>query len=156
MIRRILIPTDGSACSERAVRHGLELARALDAEVTFLFAIEDPTRTLFSAPELAPYHPGLFTSLKEDGEEALARARQLANRAGVISDTLLIERKRPVDAIHDVEADYDLVVLGTHGRRGFDRFVFGSVAEGALRRSEVPYLMVRGGEDADDPGSRPE
>ena len=150
MIRRILIPTDGSGCSERATEHGLELAQALDAEVTFLFAVEDPTATMYAAPELAVYREDLFDGLKASGVEVLKQARYLADRAGVTCETVLVEHKRPVDAIHEAEADHDLVVLGTHGRRGFDRFVFGSVAEGALRRSEIPYLMVRGRPDASD------
>lgn len=144
MIRRILIPTDGSACSEGAIRHGLELAQELDAEVTFLFAIEDPAATMYAAPELVGYRQEMIDALRAAGVEALARARRMADKAGVASETTLVENERPVTAIHEAEADHDLVVMGTHGRRGFDRFVFGSVAEGALRRAEVPYLMVRG------------
>lgn len=144
MIRRILIPTDGSGCSEGAIRQGLELAQALDAEVTFLFVIEDPAATMYAAPELVGYHQELIDSLRSAGSEALARAKKMADKSGVASETVLVEHERPVSAIHAAEAEHDLVVMGTHGRRGFDRFVFGSVAEGALRRSEVPYLMVRG------------
>lgn len=149
MIRRILIPTDGSSCSERAVQQGLELAQALDARVTFLFAVEDPAATMYAAPELTAYRQDLLDSLKAAGEDALSRATDLAERAGVRSERLLVEHTRPVDAIHEAEVDHDLVVLGTHGRRGFDRMVFGSVAEGALRRSQIPYMMVRSGRDAD-------
>jgi nucleotide-binding universal stress UspA family protein len=149
MIRRILIPTDGSTCSERAVQQGLDLAQALGADVTFLFAVEDPAATMYAAPELTAYRQDLLDSLRAAGEDALARATELANRAGVVSEKLLIEHIRPVDAIHEAEVDHDLVVLGTHGRRGFDRVVFGSVAEGALRRSQIPYMMVRSGRDAE-------
>jgi nucleotide-binding universal stress UspA family protein len=149
MIRRILIPTDGSSCSEQAVQQGLELAQALGADVTFLFAVEDPAATMYAAPELTAYRQDLLDGLRAAGEGALARATELANRAGVVSEQMLVERVRPVDAIHEAEIDHDLVVLGTHGRRGFDRFVFGSVAEGALRRSQIPYMMVRSGRDVE-------
>lgn len=142
MFKRILMPTDGSACSEVAVRQGLALARALGAEVTFLYALEDPATTVY-APDVVSYQPALYESMKQAAQEALAQALALADEAGVAAQTLLAERTYPVKAIHEAEADFDLVVMGTHGRRGFNRLMFGSVAEGALRRSETPYLMVR-------------
>ena len=55
----------------------------------------------------------------------------------------LTENRDPVQAIHEAEAEADLVIMGTHGRRGFNRWVFGSVAEGALRRSDKPFLLIR-------------
>ena len=71
MIRRILIPTDGSTCSERAVQQGLDLAQALGADVTFLFAVEDPAATMYAAPELTAYRQDLLDSLRAAGEDAL-------------------------------------------------------------------------------------
>ena len=142
MYKRILIPTDGSACSELAVQQGLTLAKALGADVTFLYALEDPT-TVFYTPEGATHTAGLYDSFKEGAEEVLAQAAAAAAVHGVKASTLLAERQHPAQAIHEAEENADLVVMGTHGRRGFNRLVFGSVAEEALRLSERPYLMVR-------------
>lgn len=149
MYRRILIPTDGSACSEPAIRQGLALARQLGAEVTFLYALEDPIRALY-APEAAAYRPELYAAMKRLAQEALASAENQAREAGVDATTVLAELTGPVAAIHEAEGNVDLVVMGTHGRRGFDRLVFGSVAEGALRRSTKPYLMVRAEQDGNE------
>lgn len=142
MFKRILMPTDGSACSDLAIQKGLVLAKALDADVTFLYALEDPFTTIYAA-EVAAYQPELYESMKKAAQGALESAKALADEAGVRASVALVERTHPVKAIHSAEKDADLVVMGTHGRRGFNRLMFGSVAEGALRRSKKPYLMVR-------------
>lgn len=142
MFERILMPTDGSACSESAIGQGLQLAKALQAEVTFLYALEDPVTTFYAA-EVAAYQPKLYASMKEAAQGALERAKTLADQAGVAAKGVLVERTHPVQAIHDAEKDVDMVVMGTHGRRGFNRLMFGSVTEGALRRATRPYLILR-------------
>ncbi|ADI14913.1 universal stress protein [Truepera radiovictrix] len=146
-MKRMLMPTDGSACSEAAIRQGLTLAKALGATVTFLYALEDPALPMYATPGALAYEPQLYEDLKRAAEEALARAQVLAQEAGVPCQVQLAERQHPVEAIHKAEDAHDLVVMGTHGRRGFNRFVFGSVAEGALRRAKKPYLMIRHPED---------
>lgn len=145
MYDRILIPSDGSACSEEAVRRGLNLAKALGSQVTFLAVVEDPS--VAYAPEVAHYQPELYAAQKSAAAADLERLLQLAKAEGVDATTQLAEHERPADAIHVAEADHDLIIMGTHGRRGFNRLVFGSVAEAALRRSEKPYLMVRSPDD---------
>lgn len=140
MFKHILIPTDGSACSEYALKKGLVLAQQLGAEATFLHALQD--NTLYT-PTSAAYPPKVYEGLKTKSQEALAWAQALADEAGVEARAVLIEIKHPVEAIGEVEQDTDLVVLGTHGTRGFNRFRFGSVAEDALRRSQKPYLTFR-------------
>lgn len=142
-MKRILMPTDGSACSETAIRQGLPYAQALGAEVTFLYVLEDFTVPLYATPGVMTWQPELYKEFKKAAQEALERAEALATEAGVPCQAQLAERQHPVDAIHEVERAHDLVIMGTHGRRGFDRFMFGSVAEGALRRAEKPYLMIR-------------
>jgi nucleotide-binding universal stress UspA family protein len=142
MYKRILMPTDGSTCSEAAIRQGLQLAKDLKAEVTFLYALEDPVTTIY-APEVVSYQPELYEQLKKAAQDALDRAKKIADELGVSATLLLVERKHPTEAIHEAEKDYDLIVMGTHGRRGFNRWMFGSVAEGVLRRAKTPCLMLR-------------
>ena len=141
--KRVLMPTDGSPCSEAAVRRGLGFARALGAEVTFLDAVEDPLTPLGTSPYDLAYRTDLYDDLKDAAREALARAARMAQEAGVPCRTVLVEREHPVRAIHAAERDADLVVMGTHGRRGFNRLLFGSVAEEALHGSHKPYLILR-------------
>ena len=144
MYKRILMPTDGSDCSDMAIKHGLSLAKALGAEVIFLYALEDPFTTVYAA-EFATYQPQLYEELRASAQATLDKAEAFANELGVRATTVLSEHKHPVQAIHEAEAKADLVVMGTHGRRGFNRVMFGSVAEGALRQSSKPYLMVKSG-----------
>ncbi len=139
MYRRILIPTDGSPCSDVAIDSGLGLAAELGAEVTFLHAVEPP---LELAAEAAPYAAQMYTDLLERGRDVLREAKDRATDGGVDADILLAERARAPRAILDIEDDYDLVVMGTHGRRGFNRWMFGSVAEEVLRRSTTPCLLI--------------
>lgn len=147
MFDKILIPTDGSATAGKAARKGLELAKNLGSKVTFLHALENPLVAGYAAPEALPYSAQLYEDLKQAAEGILEDAKALGDKHGVKVDTKLVENRRPADAIHDLEDDYDLVILGTHGRRGVDRWMFGSVAEAAVRRSSQPYLLIRSDEE---------
>lgn len=143
MYQRILMPTDGSACAEQAMEHGLELARLMNAEVTFLHVLENPLTSGYATPETLPYSAQLYQDLKDAANQILQRAAVRAESLGVKATTKLVENRDPVQAIHEAEEGHDAVVMGTHGRRGFNRWMFGSVAEGALRRSSKPFLLVR-------------
>lgn len=143
MYERILMPVDGSACSQRALDEGLRLAAELDADVVLLHAIEDPLAMGYATPESLPYAAKLAEDLKAEAERILERANARAEELGVRATTRLVEHRDPIDAIHDAESEVDLVVIGTHGRRGMQRWMFGSVTEGALRRSTKPFLIVR-------------
>ncbi len=143
MYKTILIPTDGSNCSEQALKEGLALAHTLSAKVLLLHAVEDPIRTVYASPELINYQPELYRAVKHTGEQILQRAESLAQDKAVEYSTKLIEHSSPADAILNSEADADLIVIGTHGRQGFNRFVFGSVAEAVMRRATTPCLIVR-------------
>ena len=143
MYRKILIPTDGSACANHAVAEALELAKAIGAEVTFLYALENPLTTGTASPEALPYSAQLWEDLKAMANEALESAVEAAKAAQVKATAVRVDNRAPVQAILEAEGDHDLVVMGTHGRRGFNRWMFGSVAEGALRRSKRPFLLIR-------------
>lgn len=143
MYETILIPVDGSACSQAALRHGLGLAKALGSSVTFLQAVEDPAVTLYRIPEAAPYQPELYAALKREAEANLEAALERAEAEGIEAQTLLAERQDPIRAIQDAALVHDLIVMGTHGRRGVSRLMFGSVAEGVLRQASKPCLLIR-------------
>jgi nucleotide-binding universal stress UspA family protein len=143
----ILIPTDGSSTSDKAIEKGLELARLAGARVTFLHVLENPLVSGYATPEAMPYAAQLYQDLRVSGEQILKQALAKAEAQGVQATTRLVEDGDPVKAIVDASKDHDAVVMGTHGRRGFNRWMFGSVAEGALRRADKPFLLVRGAED---------
>lgn len=148
MYQHILMPTDGSACAHTAIREGLRLARVLGARVTFVHVLENPLSVAYAAPEAVAYSAQLQEDLRAGADRVLREAKALAEEAGVEAETRLLERHDPASAIREASEDFDLVVMGTHGRRGFDRWMFGSVAEGALRGSSKPFLLLRGDDGA--------
>ncbi len=150
MYDRMLIPTDGSVTARKAAREGLRLAKDHGSRVTFVHVLENPLLAGYAAPEALPYSANLYQDLKRAAGEILDEALELAKEAGVEAGAELIENRRAADAILDLAKEHDLVVMGTHGRKGFDRFVFGSVAELTLRRCPVPVLVLRGGDEPDE------
>ena len=142
MYKTILMPIDGSPCSEQAVRHGLELAQALSARVHFLYVLENPAQAIWITPESVPYGLELLEDLKRVGEEAVKKAQALAQEMGVEA-TGEVKEGLPVPTIVEESAKYDLLVMGTHGRTGLDKLLLGSVTEGVLHRTRTPTLVVR-------------
>jgi nucleotide-binding universal stress UspA family protein len=147
MYRKILVPTDGSACAQHAVHEAVELAKAIGADVTFLYALENPLTTGSASPEALPYSAQLWEDLRAMADEALEAATAVASTAGVHAKAIRVDNRAPVQAILEAEGEHDLVIMGTHGRRGFNRWMFGSVAEGALRRAQRPFLLIRSPEE---------
>jgi len=135
MYRRILVPTDGSACSEKAVLHAVWLAKAASASVVFLFVMDT----------LRNYHEGLMTDVRNDlsheGERILARARQIAAEAGVEAAAELVEGD-PADAIFDRAKDFDLIAMGSKGKGLWKRLTVGSVTQAVLHTVACPVLLV--------------
>ena len=142
MYDRILLPTDGSDASNRAVEEAIGLAEATGAELHVLFVVED-----------IPYAPEMMddeveAQIRRIGEDALEEIRSRADEAGVEVVTDL-EEGAPHTAIlsYTDEADIDAIVMGTHGRSGLDRYLLGSVTERIVRTAEVPVLTVRMSEE---------
>ncbi|MFN4070898.1 MAG: universal stress protein [Thermus caldifontis] len=142
MYKSILMPTDGSPCSLQALEHGLSLAKALGAKVHFLYVLENPAQAIWIAPESVPYGLELLEDLKKAGEEAIAKALNLAREKGVEA-TGEVKEGVPVPTIVEAAKGFDLLVMGTHGRTGLDKLLLGSVTEGVLHRVGVPVLVVR-------------
>jgi len=120
----VLFPTDGSEHAARALDHAVDLADRHDATLDVLHVAGEDV------------DPG-------DGEAAVETAGEAAADAGVAVNTAVIDGD-PHDVIVEYVADrgVDAVVMGTHGRRGLDRFILGSVTERLLRTVDVPVLVV--------------
>ena len=141
MYERILVPTDGSAGVERAITQAAELAAVHGAEVHSVYVLN--TANYASLPMETSWE-GVSDMLREDGEDALERVREIVEEYDVPLETHLIEGS-PSREIVDfaTEEGCDLIVMGTHGRGGIDRLLLGSVAERVVRGSPVPVLTVR-------------
>jgi nucleotide-binding universal stress UspA family protein len=149
MYRRILVAVDGSRTSDAALREALELARHAHARLRIVHVIDSP----YDYPDVMFGHvAGDFEDLQhawqKAGQAMLDQALAVAREVPFEAEGELIETagRRLPDAIVDEARRWgaDLIVVGTHGRRGLDRLLLGSVAEGISRTSPVSVLLVRG------------
>lgn len=140
MYKNILIPTDGSEIAEQAVEHGIKLARALDAKVYGLYVIDI---SAFAGIPTEAVWESMRVLLEEEGKKALASVEELAKKLDVEHETIIREGI-PAEEIVSVakEKGVDLIVMGTAGRTGLDRFLLGSVAEKVVRTSSCPVMVV--------------
>lgn len=144
---RILVPTDGSAGTRRAVQHAVDLAAAHDATIHAVYVVDTAS---FASVSVDASWEGVSEMLTDEGEAALAEVEELAAGAGVGVETSLLSGSPSQEIVRYAEREAcDLIVMGTHGRGGIDRLLLGSVAERVVRSSEIPVLTVRVGDDED-------
>jgi nucleotide-binding universal stress UspA family protein len=147
MYQRILVPIDGSPTSQRALEEALGLARQSSEgpQLELLYVIEI---ILFPDSEIYFNYAELQNSMRSSGEKILAQAKKTVQDAGMAVQTRLLEAdgERIASVIVEEAKRWpaDLIVIGTHGRSGFSRILFGSVAEGVVRTAHIPVLLVRG------------
>ncbi|MEW6703665.1 MAG: universal stress protein [Pseudomonadota bacterium] len=145
MYSRILVPIDGSATAERGLQEAIALATQLKSQLVLAHIVDDyPIMVeMASAVNFEEARRGML----KFGEQLLEKARQRTAEAGVSCEAVLREVTsiRAADAIVEeaTKRDCKLIVMGTHGRRGFNRLAMGSDAELVLRESPVPVLLVR-------------
>jgi nucleotide-binding universal stress UspA family protein len=143
MFSRILIAVDGSETSDKALATGLQLAQQGKARVRVLHALDE-------LASVSGYHYSaqLRELTRQTGQKILDDALAAARKCEVQADAELVNK--PDGRIGDMVADAartwnaDLVVVGTHGRRGIGRVLLGSGAEEVVRMAPVPVLTVRG------------
>ena len=150
MYSNILLPTDGSQLSLRAARHGIELAKALNARVATIM-VTTPWATQF-AREPAVVVPGVVVPQTEYDlrtEQAACNCLRVvtdeARSAGVPSKALHVRHRDPYVAILEAARGEgcDLIVMGSHGRRGLTGLLLGSGTVKVLPHSEIPVLVYR-------------
>ena len=144
MYQRILIPTDGSDITERAVQTGLSLAKSLGATVHTI-AVKEPF-PYSAVSEMQPEPPQEFY----DAQERIAAARvkavvEACKAAGVACEAHTVEALHPWEAIidHAQRTQCDLLVMASHGRRGVSALLLGSETQKVLTHSKIPVLVVR-------------
>jgi nucleotide-binding universal stress UspA family protein len=144
--RRILAAVDGSEAGAAGLREALRLAKSEAAELFVVHVVNEavPYSPLAGAPPTK-----LFDLMLDAGRRVLQQAQDEAQRAGVRAQTVLVEHADRGAAggilSQAGRLDADLLVLGTHGRRGLTRALLGSDAEEVVRRAGAPVLLVRAG-----------
>lgn len=141
--QRILVPVDGSPTSNAGLDEAIRLAKLTGARIRLVHVLDDiPFSIGFET-----YVGDFMGMLNEAGSEVLTEAKARAEASGVAADTFITELfgERVCDVVADQARVWkaDLIVIGTHGRRGARRMVLGSDAEQVARTAPVPVLLIR-------------
>ncbi len=146
--KKILIAVDGSSVSNHAALRGMGLAKDTGAQVTFV-TVSEPWSAMDMAERSREGGANPLQSYKDEAtasaKEILGAAANLAQRAGVAFSVLHVTDRRPAEGILATAKSEtcDLIVVGTHGRRGFDKLILGSQATEVLAGSLVPVLICK-------------
>ncbi|MFC6905501.1 universal stress protein [Halalkalicoccus tibetensis] len=135
----LLFPTDGSENAAVALEHAVSLADRYGATIHVLYVVNTNYSDIGATGETT------IGTLRERGEETLREAEDRASAAGVDA-VARIEEGDPYRTILEYAGENaDLIVMGTRGRSGLDRYLLGSVTEKVVRTADVPVFTVRGG-----------
>ena len=149
MYKHILVPTDGSALSDKAVAAAIKLAQILGARITAFHAIEiHPLQSAYAAEAsgVAELQPEIFAERsKEHAKRVLEAVGNAANAANVNCKTDYATGRSPSQAIVEKARteNCDLIVMASHGRRGLEGFLLGSETQKVLTHSSIPVLVYR-------------
>jgi nucleotide-binding universal stress UspA family protein len=144
--KKILVPIDGSEISTRGLKEAIKFAKSQDSQIRLFHIAND--RIVDSGDGDSSYGGQVIECARENGQKVLSGAVILARRHGLEVETVLVESiGGPAAAMIITEArewPADLIVMGTHGRRGLRRLAMGSDAESVVRDTRVPVLLVHG------------
>ncbi|MCZ7384428.1 MAG: universal stress protein [Candidatus Methanoperedens sp.] len=142
LFTKILIATDGSEYTKNAVDYGIDLAKNTGAKIHAVYVVD--TAAFASIPMDAAWE-SMYGLLRQEGDEATKYVADKAEALGLEVDRNTIEG-HPADEIikYAEKNSMSIIVLGTLGKSGLDRFLLGSVAEKVVRNSKIPVLVVRG------------
>ena len=144
MFKQILVPIDGSDTSKLALAKALGLAKAFGSAVTAIYVI-DPYPFAGVGTEFAYGQDQYFAAAKAEANTALDVARTTLEKGGVSANTLSVDghsvHRSILATAQSVGAD--LIVMGSHGRRGIEKLVLGSVTQRVLGDTHLPVLVVR-------------
>jgi nucleotide-binding universal stress UspA family protein len=151
MYKRILVPVDGSDTADLALDAAIRLAQAFGSRIRLVHVLDEVV-WMTGYDVYGGSSAGLYDAMRDWGDELLRKAMERARTGGVEADMMLFDK--PGQRLGETVAqaaklwDADLVVVGTHGRKGFNRLLLGSGAEQVIRMAPVPALVIRASEAA--------
>jgi nucleotide-binding universal stress UspA family protein len=145
MYKRILLPTDGSDATQRAVMAGVQLAKAVGAEVVAMTATPEFHPVTTDPTMLTQTEPEHRQAGKEQGQQLLDDVAAVAREKGVPCTAVQVESDNPYEAIiSSARAQQcDLIVMASHGRRGIKGLLLGSETQKVLVHSAIPVMVHR-------------
>ena len=144
MFKHILVPVDGSPTSLLALSKAAELAKAFGSDVTAVYVI-DPYPFTGVGADFAYGQAQYLSAATAEADSALNAVKQHMEQAGIAVSTLIGEGHSVHDGVMQAAkaTDADLIVMGSHGRKGLEKLVLGSVTQRVLAASLIPVLVVR-------------
>ena len=147
MYANILLSTDGSDVAKKGVKHGIALAKALNAKVTVITVTESLPPIYYGPTRVTPSNEDLdsFDAVcKEFASKVLDEARAIAEQSGISAELLHVSNEHPATAIIETAKSRgcDLIVMASHGRRGIRKLLLGSQTSEVLANGSVPVLVV--------------
>ncbi|QDL38281.1 universal stress protein [Rhodoferax sediminis] len=144
MFKHILVPVDGSPTAALAIDKAVGLAKAFGSTVTAIYVI-DPYPFTGVGTDYAYGQAQYLTAATAEANEAIKGAKQTFEAAGITVKTTLVEGHAVYKGILQTaeSGGVDLIVMGSHGRRGIEKLMLGSVAQRVVSHAHVPVLVVR-------------
>lgn len=143
--QHLLVPVDGSDISFSAVRHAAQIAKSFGSKLTIISLIAENPFTeadfYYSSAIMKEY----FVEAHANAKKALKQATNIAAEEGITAEshivTGLVNAEHVVEKAEEIGAD--LIVMGSHGRKGFQKLILGSFAQDVLSSSEIPVLIIK-------------
>jgi nucleotide-binding universal stress UspA family protein len=144
MFKHILIPADGSDNAQRAIDKAIGLAQAFKSQVTAIYVI-DPYAFTGVGTDFAYGHAEYLSAATAEGNQALQVAKEAFLAAGLEITTTVVEGHAVYKGILETAAHIgaDLIVIASHGRKGLEKLILGSVTSQVLSHAHLPVLVVR-------------
>ncbi len=131
MFKTIMVPTDGSEFAQKAEDIAISIAAKYDAKIIGVYVIDDKL--------IYPYEV-----LEDEGKDVLKNLSSKAKKEGIVVDEILVVGNPAKDLIIITgRMKPDLVIIGTHSKKGLEKLLLGSVAENVLKKVETPVLLVK-------------
>ena len=143
--QHILVPVDGSQISFSAVEKAAQIAKAFNAQLSLISLVaEDPFTDAdfyYSSAVMKEY----FVQARQNAETALKEASEIASQQDVNANTQIIQGQVSAEGISEAaqELNVDLIVMGSHGRKGFQKMILGSFAQDVLSKTDLPVLIIK-------------
>lgn len=144
MFKRVLVAYDGSPCAEAAAALGAKMAEELGSHVTICFALD--LGDMPFVEWLSKDTSSIRSDANRFANDLVEDARKKAGESALIDTHVAQGHSWEAIVLAALDLHCDLIVVGSHGRRGVERALFGSVAEGVARASPIPVLVVKSGD----------
>ncbi|KGT47027.1 MULTISPECIES: universal stress protein [Acinetobacter] len=143
--KHILVAIDESPISYAAAEHALDIAKLFGGKVTLISVIAVDPFSGVDFYKVAPAVTDYFMQAEQNALDRLNDLKQTFTREGIDLDIRIMHGLSPSEGILQTskELPIDLIVMGSHGRKGFQKLVLGSVAQKVLGASEIPVLIVK-------------